>query len=244
MKTFTFEMLDRPIAFQRILVEITHSITGALLLSQAIYWQKRSETEWWYKIQQEWEEETGMGRRELETAKIACKGILECERRGVPAKCYYHVDGEALKTSLRAVQTRLAESAKLDCTKAPNKSGGISQTTIEETTSETTTPITPIGVDTLFEAFWKAYPKKTGKLAAQRAWKKIKSPATSLPEFLAALEKQKKSDQWTNENGRFIPNPATWLNQGRWMDELSPATPQSQKLRYRDADDDMPENGY
>ena len=22
------------------------------------------------------------------------------------------------------------------------------------------------------------------------------------------------------ENGRFIPNPATWLNQGRWEDEV------------------------
>ena len=104
--------------------------------------------------------------------------------------------------------------------------------------------MTPIGVDTSFEAFWKAYPKKTGKLAAQRAWKKITSTATLLPEFIAALEKQKKSDQWTKENGQYIPNPATWLNQGRWMDELLPSAPQAQKLRYRDADDDMPENGF
>ncbi len=35
-----------------------------------------------------------------------------------------------------------------------------------------------------------------------------------------AIEVQKQSEQWTKDNGRFIPNPATWLNQGRWEDEL------------------------
>lgn len=70
-----------------------------------------------------------------------------------------------------------------------------------------------------FEQFWQAYPRKVGKSAAQKAFSKIEEP---LDVLLPALEQQKFSDQWTRDGGRYIPNPATWLNQGRWQDEVSP----------------------
>lgn len=70
-----------------------------------------------------------------------------------------------------------------------------------------------------FDRFWEAYPKKAGKEAARKAFKQVKEPLESL---LTAIERQKCGTQWTTENGRFIPNPATWLNQGRWQDEVSP----------------------
>lgn len=68
-----------------------------------------------------------------------------------------------------------------------------------------------------FEKFWEAYPKKVGKKEASRAFKKVKEPLNVL---LDAIEEQKLSEQWSKKNGRFIPNPATWLNQGRWEDHL------------------------
>lgn len=68
-----------------------------------------------------------------------------------------------------------------------------------------------------FEEFWKEYPKKVGKREAYRAFKKVKAP---LPDLLDAVRKQKRSAMWAKENGRFIPNPATWLNQGRWEDQV------------------------
>ena len=37
--------------------------------------------------------------------------------------------------------------------------------------------------------------------------------------MLAALERQRASDQWRKEGGRFIPLPATWINGRRWEDE-------------------------
>lgn len=69
-----------------------------------------------------------------------------------------------------------------------------------------------------FDVFWAAYPKKVGKGAAEKAFSKL-SPSL-LPQMLSAIEAQKKSDQWTRNNGQFIPNPTTWLNQRRWEDEL------------------------
>jgi len=68
-----------------------------------------------------------------------------------------------------------------------------------------------------FEAFWKAYPKKVGKKDAFKAYQKL--TAEERAQLVQAVEIQKQSRQWQAEGGRFIPNPSTWLNQGRWMDE-------------------------
>ena len=69
-----------------------------------------------------------------------------------------------------------------------------------------------------FDAFWSAYPKKVGKGAAEKSFSKL-SPSL-LPQMLSAIDTQKKSDQWAKDNGQFIPNPTTWLNQRRWEDEV------------------------
>lgn len=75
-----------------------------------------------------------------------------------------------------------------------------------------------------FEKFWAAYPKKVGKQAAQKAWSRLK-PNNELTEtILQAIERQKSSIQWSTNNGQFIPNPTTWLNQGRWEDEVQTPT--------------------
>lgn len=72
--------------------------------------------------------------------------------------------------------------------------------------------------DDRFDEFWACYPKKVGKGAARKAFSKVKVPVETL---ISALETQKKSPQWTRDNGQYIPNPATWLNQGRWEDEVN-----------------------
>lgn len=90
--------------------------------------------------------------------------------------------------------------------------------TTDGTPPETETDIPPIVPP--FDAFWKAYPHKVGKAAARKAWDKLK-PKPPLDVVLAAIERAKHTPNW--KAGEFIPNPATWLNQGRWEDE--PATP-------------------
>jgi hypothetical protein len=68
----------------------------------------------------------------------------------------------------------------------------------------------------LFELFWKAYPSKVGKDAAKKAFDKRKVKALLLEQMLMAIEAQKQSSKW---KGGYVPNPATWLNEGRWQDE-------------------------
>ncbi len=96
--------------------------------------------------------------------------------------------------------------------------------------------IPPVGVlpspATAFDRFWAAYPKKAGKGAARKSFAKVRVP---LEQLLDAVERQKLSDQWTRENGRYIPNPATWLNQCRWEDDLSPCVQNGETQRQQKA---------
>jgi uncharacterized protein YdaU (DUF1376 family) len=81
--------------------------------------------------------------------------------------------------------------------------------------------------DDLFDLFWKAYPKKMAKDAAKKAFTKRNVGKQLLHEILMSLEQHKKTDQWKKDGGQFIPAPATWLNQGRWQDEVFPVQPNS-----------------
>ena len=73
--------------------------------------------------------------------------------------------------------------------------------------------------DAEFEIFWKAYPKKKSKETARKAFEKaIKK--TDLQTILDAVEKQKTTSDWMDQNGQYIPYPATWLNAGAWEDEV------------------------
>lgn len=155
------ELLDRPIAFQRVFVRLGVGITGALMLSQAVYWSRRTgdESEWFYKTQAEWEDETGLTRCEQEgaRAKLVKLGILEEMKRGIPCRLYYRVCIEKLSAILDAgfQQSSARKTSKPVCGKPANKRAGfdlnksagfpqsISTETTTETTAETTTDILP-----------------------------------------------------------------------------------------------------
>jgi hypothetical protein len=82
--------------------------------------------------------------------------------------------------------------------------------------------------DTLWDAFWAAYPKKVAKVEAKRAWDRLKVNADLSAKIMQSLDGHKKSHNWTKEEGQFIPHPATWLNARRWEDELKVETPKGQ----------------
>ena len=71
-----------------------------------------------------------------------------------------------------------------------------------------------------FDAFWVDYPKKVAKPAAEKAWKKAGING-EFSDVMDALTKQKKSEGWVKDGGKYIPNPATWINQRRWEDEVA-----------------------
>ena len=75
-----------------------------------------------------------------------------------------------------------------------------------------------------FAEYWAVYPRKVGKLDAQKALKKALKLDT-FENIMSGL----RSYKWP-EDKQFIPYPATWLNAGRWMDEVEkPQSPDESK---------------
>lgn len=89
----------------------------------------------------------------------------------------------------------------------------------------------------LFDAFWEQYPRKVGKGDARKSWDKLELTEDLSDRIFHALQKQKTWEQWQRDGGRFIPHPATWLNQQRWEDEGTTADAEADEAeRKRQAD--------
>lgn len=73
-----------------------------------------------------------------------------------------------------------------------------------------------------FAAFWQAYPRRKSRGQAEKAFAKLNPSEQLLAAILAGIERAKTSEQWTRDEGKFIPYPATWLNAKGWEDEDSP----------------------
>lgn len=83
----------------------------------------------------------------------------------------------------------------------------------------------------LFDSFWKAYPKKKSKGQAEKAFKATKASKQLLDKMLSTIERAKTSLSWQKESGKFIPYPATWLNAKGWEDEVEVELPK-EKFEY------------
>jgi len=71
-----------------------------------------------------------------------------------------------------------------------------------------------------FLKFWAVWPKHVAQADAEKAWLKL-SPTNGQVEVIChSVEKWKQSPKWQEDNGKFIPYPATWLNGKRWRDEI------------------------
>ena len=70
--------------------------------------------------------------------------------------------------------------------------------------------------DDAFDEFWKHYPRKVGKKAARKKFSIAIRDAD--PSTIISALKAYPFD--TRDGLRYVPHPATWLNQGRWEDDI------------------------
>lgn len=98
----------------------------------------------------------------------------------------------------------------------------------------------------LFEQFWQAYPKKKSKKDALKAWfsfdPDLDEPYVPRPiplgEMLNAIKWQMKSRQWQDNDGQYIPYPASWIRGAKWedvTDEQARASARKQKCYHTNA---------
>lgn len=85
-----------------------------------------------------------------------------------------------------------------------------------------------------FERFWELYPSKRKKPVARIAWMNMRVHSEEQYALInAAVERYKKTNQWQEENGRYIPDPDTFLQDERWTDEIK--LPKSVQAADREA---------
>ena len=87
-----------------------------------------------------------------------------------------------------------------------------------------------------FKTFWKLFPKRVGRGAAERAWKKngCESVAKTITDSL-----QNQLSFLLRDDAKFVPNPATWLNEHRWQDEPPSGRHESLSVRlWREAQEE------
>ena len=92
-------------------------------------------------------------------------------------------------------------------------------------TNRDATPPYPPG----FTSFWATYPKqkRVGKAKCFRLWNKQKLEQKA-GVVVAGLKRN--LGYILRENGKYIPNPETFLNQERWDDEVEAPKSQAQRL--------------
>ena len=69
-----------------------------------------------------------------------------------------------------------------------------------------------------FAEFWSAYPRKTAKTQAAKAFARLAPDGALLAVLLRAVAAQRTWEQWTRDGGQFVPHASTWLNGRRWED--------------------------
>ena len=121
-----------------------------------------------------------------------------------------------------------AKGAQISAERCPNLGHGTSNEPVKEPVKEPKkTRAKSTDVPDGFAEFWHEYPKKDGRAKAMESWKKrgLDSDSALREVVMAALARHRTFRQWTKDDGQFIPHASTWLNQERYLDDVSPGTP-------------------
>jgi hypothetical protein len=92
-----------------------------------------------------------------------------------------------------------------------------------------------------FDEFWDAYPRKTAKAAARKAWTSLSLATRDL-----AIEGAKRFAPMVTKPD-FIPYPASWLNSGGWDDnpgDMACCASDSKTVTPTGNRGHMPHNGF
>ena len=84
----------------------------------------------------------------------------------------------------------------------------------------------------IFDDLWAIYPKKVGKGTARKALAKAltKAPIDQIQHSLSLFVRS-----WGQQDKKFMPHLATWLNGERWDDEIQQPSSAGHDLRPADA---------
>jgi len=154
--------------------------------------------------------------KQVEKALESLARIGLIERYQVDGKPYLQLPGWSKHQCIRAKKSKFP-GPESTCTQLHADAGNCARNPIQSESESKSESETKTVTRDDFDVFWVKYPRKEGKEKARTAFEYVNVP---LEVLLKAVEAQKGSAQWTNEGGRYIPSPATWLRDKRWEDQL------------------------
>lgn len=119
------------------------------------------------------------------------------------------------------------------------KRGNFAEAPVEPVETETPAPVPAVaqadlapakakkntGVDADFEEFYAAYPRHVGKEASRRAFVKAVKNKAKASDIVEGARRYAAATAAAGTETRYIAHPATWLNAGRWSDDMQDAAP-------------------
>jgi len=204
-------MLDfgRPLAYYPGLVKHMGSVNAVVFFGQIFYWQdKASSDDGVYKTAEEIEQETGLSYREQATARSHLKArkllVETCKR--LEHKIFYRIDLDVLDDVIGSVvpEMRFRRSGNDKCAVGEATKAQFVHTEITtKTTPETYSSKSAYELEG-FERFYKLYPRKQKRPAAERAWKKLSLSNEQQELLIRALAKHCKQADWIKEGGVVV----------------------------------------
>jgi DNA-binding transcriptional MocR family regulator len=170
--------------------------------------------------------------------ELRALGVVESRRRngrGGRTSNSYTLHPNGLEVPAHGAVTELSPTARgavgsgTQCRQVPAPRAEEEEPSEEE--PEKKSPLPPAGVSRgeavvsgagSFESFYEAYPRHTGRAAAEKAFAKALRVAPAERIVAGARRFAADPNLPPKEEARFIPHPATWLNAGRWDDDPLP----------------------
>jgi len=190
-----------------------------------------------------------------------------CSRRGDETKCPDGVAWEIDRLAPgRLGGTYVRENVVLSCRSCNKRRGDTMSSRIDGGTSETEredtgdhygrTPVSyepslnhqegtlaqlPLSVpaSSRFDEFWKVWPKRVGKRAAQNAYERALKRASHEQILQGAQEIAALWMLMSEQDRQYVPYPERWLNADRWADERE-QQPQVTAVKAPRPDDNCP----
>ena len=57
-------------------------------------------------------------------------------------------------------------------------------------------------------------------------WDRMRVTAELYKKIMEGLKRAQRSREWAEQDGRYIPHPASWLHAGGWENEYRPLSPE------------------
>ena len=87
--------------------------------------------------------------------------------------------------------------------------------------------------DVSFDEFWKTYPRRSGKIKAKEAFRKV----LKTTDAQTVIDGAKRYADDPNRQDEFTAHPTTWLREGRWDDDPLPERGSSERTKAEIQDD-------